>query len=139
APAVALGIALQALDHPGQALAVRLPQQATPERWEAEAEDHPDVHVGGIAQDPFFHAAGGLVEHLEPAALDDLLVRHLPRLPFQEAVDRGIDLPGALLLFPALVVIEVEAALRLAAQAAVVDHAAEGRRRLEPVAERLVD
>src|SRR3954465_13639294 len=112
-------IAVQRLHHPGQTLAIGFAQEAAAEGREAEAEDDSDVDVRGVGDDPLFHAAGGLVEHLQPAALGDLAVVDGLLAPAEQAVDGGVDPLGDLPLLPFL--IEVEAPFRFPAETAVGD------------------
>src|SRR2546428_10866493 len=72
ARAVAPGEPLQLGDESGRAQVVRVAERAAPERWEAEAEDGPDVAVARGAHHAVADRPRGLVQHAVHEALQDL-------------------------------------------------------------------
>src|SRR2546427_8960132 len=72
ARAVALGEPLQLGHESGRAQVVRVAERAATERWEAEAEDGPDVAVARGAHHAVADRPRGLVQHAVHEALQDL-------------------------------------------------------------------
>src|SRR5207253_5140294 len=113
---------------------VGVAERTAPEGRPAEAEHGADVAVARGAEDLLAQALRRLVDHLQDAALGDLLARgRAALLPSREqVVDAAVDfLVPLLLAFD----VQIEALLRLAAQAAVEDHPLESFRRPHPLAE----
>ena len=68
-------------------------ERTAAEGREAQAEDRADVAVARAAQDPFTQREDGLVDHLQHAALDDLLAVDLLALPPARAARRRRSRP----------------------------------------------
>src|SRR5690242_10807148 len=131
--AVAVGEPLELSDDPRRAQIVGVPERASAERRESEAEDRADVPVPRRPNDALARGARRLVQHHEHQALDDL---GGPRPTIGLRADHLVDGWVHAALLTARVLIEPLASL--APEPAALDHAGKRRYGSKTLAVRLV-